>query len=99
MTSGSRPDCQLSVEVGPNDTIMGQYAIQQIKEPLYHLPTEIQTGTICEITLSSQQLLHSMCVWVRNFWCAFTVNTEAVSALSYSYNSGQVGYCGYVIIM
>jgi hypothetical protein len=30
---------------------------------------------------------------------AFTVNTVAVPALSYSFNSGQLGYCGYLIIM
>jgi hypothetical protein len=29
----------------------------------------------------------------------FTVNIEALSALSYSFNSGHVGYCGYLIIM
>jgi hypothetical protein len=34
-----------------------------------------------------------------NFQQVFTVNTEAVSTLSYSFNSGHVGYCGYLIIM
>lgn len=37
MTSGRRPDCQLSVEADPNDTITGQHATQQIKEHLYPL--------------------------------------------------------------
>ena len=34
-----------------------------------------------------------------NFEFVFTVNTKAVPTLSYSFNSGQVGYCGYLIIM
>jgi hypothetical protein len=34
-----------------------------------------------------------------NIWCVFIVNTEAELTLSYSFNSGQVGYCGYLIIM
>ena len=34
-----------------------------------------------------------------NFQRTFNVNTEAVLTLSYSINSGKVGYCGYLIIM
>ena len=33
-----------------------------------------------------------------NFQRAFTVNTEALPSLSDSFNSGQVGYCSYLII-
>jgi hypothetical protein len=34
-----------------------------------------------------------------NFQRAFTVNTEAVPTVMYSFNSGRVGYCGYLVIM
>jgi hypothetical protein len=34
-----------------------------------------------------------------NFRHEFIVNTEAVPAINYSFNSGGVGYCGYLIII
>ena len=53
-------------------------------------------------TFPSEGLLNANLNIVKilcNFQRALAVNTEAVPALSYSFNSGHVGYCGYLVVL